>query len=225
MEKIVSELMIYANSTWGRLMHDNNVPGIYRSQTRGGWNSKTQIRMMTQAAPHHSLGVEQYAWCTSPLRRYSDLVNQWQIIGCVKSDGEKNSAPFRHKDADLFSIVSNFDTTYNAYAEFQDKMERYWCLRWLEQNNIRQADAVVIKEEVLRLQEIPLILKIPGLAPLARGTQVTLDIIGKDEIDLTVEARLLEVKNTTPIDDSMLPENDEDEILPQEEPKKEENNE
>jgi exoribonuclease-2 len=30
-------------------------------------------------------------------------------------------------------------------------MERYWCLRWLQQEQVRQVDAVVLKDEILRL--------------------------------------------------------------------------
>jgi len=196
LDKIVAELMIFANSTWGKLLHDHGVPGIYRSQGRGvgGWNAKMQVRMLTHAAPHEGLGVDQYAWSTSPLRRYTDLVNQWQILA-VASAGVTAPlvAPFKHKDANLFGIVSAFDAAYSAYADFQSNMERYWCLRWLGQENAKQVDAVVLKDEVLRLVEIPLIIRLAGMPQVARGAQVKLDILRWDEVDLTVEARLLEV--------------------------------
>jgi exoribonuclease-2 len=73
-------------------------------------------------------------------------------------------------------------------------MERYWCLRWLTQEQARQVDAVVLKDEVLRLVDIPLVIKLPGMPPVARGAQVKLDLLRWDEVDLTVEARLLEVE-------------------------------
>jgi exoribonuclease-2 len=103
-------------------------------------------------------------------------------------------ATFKPKDADLYAIVSAFDGAYAAYAEFQSAMERYWCLRWLAQHQARQVEAVVLKEEIVRLVEIPLVLKLPGMTPLARGTQVRLDLLRWDEVDLSVEARLLEVE-------------------------------
>jgi exoribonuclease-2 len=103
-------------------------------------------------------------------------------------------APFKPKDADLFAIVSAFDAAYAAYAEFQSSMERYWCLRWLAQEQARQVEAVVLKDEIVRLVEIPLVLKLSGMAQLARGTQVKLDLLRWDEVDLSVEARLLEVE-------------------------------
>ena len=189
--------MIFANSTWGKLMHDSGVPGIYRSQGTGGgagWAAKLQVRMVTHAAPHQGLGVDQYAWSTSPLRRYTDLVNQWQILACAGHGVTAPLvAPFKPRDANLFAIVSAFDAAYAAYNEHQQNMERYWCLRWLGQQEARQVEAVVLKDEVLRLVDIPLIVRLPGMPQVARGAQVKLDILRWDEVDLTIEARLLEM--------------------------------
>jgi exoribonuclease-2 len=207
LDKIVAELMIFANSSWGKLMHDHGVPGIYRSQGGGGggWAAKMQVRMVTHAAPHQGLGVDQYAWSTSPLRRYTDLVNQWQILACVEHGVTAPLvAPFKPKDADLFAVVSAFDAAYSAYADFQSNMERFWCLRWLSQQNAKHIDAVVLKEEVLRLVDIPLIIKLPGMPQAARGTQVRLDLIRWDEVDLTIEARLLEIGTATPPGDDEI---------------------
>ena len=197
LDKIVAELMIFANSTWGKLLHDSGVPGIYRSQGAGsgaGWAAKMQVRMVTHAAPHQGLGVDQYAWSTSPLRRYTDLVNQWQIIACAEHGVTAPLvAPFKPRDATLFSIVSAFDAAYAAYNDFQQTMERYWCLRWLGQEGVKQADAVVLKDDVLRLSDVPLVIRLAGMPQVARGAQVKLDIVRWDEVDLSLEARLLEV--------------------------------
>ncbi|HYD80577.1 MAG TPA: RNB domain-containing ribonuclease [Paucimonas sp.] len=203
LDKIVAELMIFANSSWGRLMHDHGVPGIYRTQIKSGWG-KMQVRMLTHAAPHQGLGVDQYAWSTSPLRRYTDLVNQWQILACVEHGVTAPlAAPFKPKDADLFAIVSAFDAAYTAYADFQADMERYWCLRWLGQENAKLVDAVVLKDEVVRLTDIPLVIRMSGMPQTPRGAHVKLDIVRWDEVDLAVEARLLEVASgeVEPIDE------------------------
>ncbi|MHA4867896.1 ribonuclease catalytic domain-containing protein [Duganella sp. PWIR1] len=217
LDKIVAELMIFANSTWGKMMHDNGVPGIYRSQGRGvgGWNAKMQVRMLTHAAPHEGLGVDQYAWSTSPLRRYTDLVNQWQILACAeKGVMAPLVAHFKHKDAGLFAIVSQFDAAYGAYADHQANMERYWCLRWLGQENARQVEAVVLKDEVLRLVDIPLIIRLPGMPSVARGAQVKIDILRWDEIDLSIEARLLEIPTTVTVDGDAELDYEEEEAIP-----------
>ncbi len=200
LDKIVAEFMIFANSTWGKLLHDHGIPGIYRSQGSGtgSWMNRMQVKMVTHASPHQGLGVDQYAWSTSPLRRYTDLVNQWQILACIRHGvAAPLSAPFRPKDANLFAIVSAFDAAYSAYGDFQAKMERYWCLRWLTQNDIRQTRAVVIREELIRLVDIPLTIPMPGMRILARGTQLRVDLLRWDEVDLSVEARLLDVSDET----------------------------
>ncbi len=102
-------------------------------------------------------------------------------------------APFKPRDATLFSIVSAFDAAYAAYNDFQQTMERYWCLRWLGQEAVKQADAVVLKDDVLRLTDVPLVIRLAGMPQVARGTPVKLDIVRWDEVDLSLEARLLEV--------------------------------
>jgi len=194
LDKIVAELMIYANSSWGLLLHEHGVPGIYRTQGSGnGWAARMQVRMLTHAAPHQGLGVDQYAWSTSPLRRYTDLVNQWQILACLKHGvAAPLVAPFKARDADLFAIVSAFDAAYAAYADFQNIMEHYWCLRWLSQHEARKVQAVQIKDDLLKLVEIPLIIPMVGVKH-PRGTQLTIELISWDEVDLSVQARLLEV--------------------------------
>lgn len=198
-DKIVAELMIFANSTWGKYLGEHGVPGIYRAQGigTGGWAAKKQVKMVTHPAPHQGLGVDQYAWSTSPLRRYTDLVNQWQILACLEHGVTAPLvAPFKQKDATLFSIVSAFDATYAGYGSFQSEMERYWCLRWLAQENAHIVDAVVLKDELVRLVDIPLVIRLAAMPSLPRGQQVKLEIIRWDEVDLSVEARLLDVVAT-----------------------------
>ncbi|HET6787200.1 MAG TPA: ribonuclease catalytic domain-containing protein, partial [Aquabacterium sp.] len=83
LDLIVAEAMILANSTWGGWLAELGVPGIYRSQA--SLQPGIKVRMSTKPAPHAGMGVAQYTWATSPLRRYVDLVNQWQIVACAKN--------------------------------------------------------------------------------------------------------------------------------------------
>jgi len=122
-DKVVSELMILVNCEWGKHLAEHGFPGIYRTQQGG------KVRMSTVAAPHQGLGVAQYMWSSSPLRRYVDMVNQRQIIAMLRDD----PAPYPKNDTGLYAILRDFDTTYSTYNEFQRNMERYWCLRWLQQ--------------------------------------------------------------------------------------------
>ena len=195
LDTIVAELAILANSTWGAFLHDHGVPGIYRSQRAfGAPTGPKRTRMQTTAAPHEGLGVAQYAWSTSPLRRYVDLVNQWQLIACVQHGvTAKLAAPFKPKDADLFAVVQGFDDTYTAYADHQRRMEYFWCLRWLTQENKKQVAASVVKGDLVRLEEVPLLLHVPGLGVHARGTRLMLEVMSVDELTVEASVRLLHV--------------------------------
>ncbi|MDR3397503.1 MAG: RNB domain-containing ribonuclease [Pandoraea sp.] len=191
LDLIVAEMAILANSRWGRLLAECGVPGIYRAQRAYGVN---RTRMQTSPAPHEGLGVEQYAWSTSPLRRYVDLVNQWQLIACVRHGvTAKLAAPFKPKDADLYVTVSSFEAAYAAYGEHQSRMERYWCLRWLLQENKSQVQASVLKGDTVRLNDIPLTLIVPGLGLHARGTQIMLDVLSIDVVTLSISVRISQV--------------------------------
>ncbi|VVD71618.1 ribonuclease II [Pandoraea capi] len=196
LDLIVAEMAILANSRWGRLLAECGVPGIYRAQRAYGVN---RTRMQTSPAPHEGLGVEQYAWSTSPLRRYVDLVNQWQLIACVRHGvTAKLAAPFKPKDADLYATVSSFEAAYAAYGEHQSRMERYWCMRWLIQENKSQVQASVLKGDTVRLNDIPLTLIVPGLGLHARGTQIMLDVLSFDVVTLSISVRIAQVLGAVP---------------------------
>lgn len=212
LDLIVSELAILANSTWGAFLHDHSVPGIYRTQRAFGMPSgPKRTRMQTSAAPHEGLGVPQYAWSTSPLRRYVDLVNQWQLLACVQHGvTAKLAAPFKQKDADLYAVVQGFDDTYAAYADHQRRMEYFWCLRWIKQEGRKQVSATVVKGELVRLDEVPLLLHVPALGVHARGTRVLLDVMSVDELTIEASVRLVSVLDAPMVSSGEPAEEDED---------------
>jgi exoribonuclease-2 len=128
------------------------------------------------------------------LRRYVDLVNQWQLLACVRHGVTAALvAPFKPKDADLFAVVQGFDDQYSAYADHQRRMEYFWCLRWLKQEDRKHVAASVVKDDLVRLDEIPLMLHVPGLGVHARGTKVMLDVMSLDELTVEASCRLLHV--------------------------------
>lgn len=69
-------------------------------------------------------------------------------------------------------------------------MERYWCLRWLQQQELRTVEASVLRDDLVRLDCAPLVTRVAGMPALERGHKVTLDILGYDELALEVECRL-----------------------------------
>ncbi|MGA8514395.1 MAG: RNB domain-containing ribonuclease [Burkholderiaceae bacterium] len=195
LDLIVAEAMILANSTWGQWMASLGVPAIYRSQASLAPGVK--VRMGTKALPHAGIGVPSYAWSTSPLRRYTDLVNQWQIIACAKHGSMAAlAAPFKPKDAELFAIISSFDATYAAYSQFQNGMERYWTLQYVRQQGITEIVGVVFKEGMVRADDIPLVLPVLGTMDVPRGTKVRVKLGEIDEITLDISGTLIERLDT-----------------------------
>ncbi len=183
LDTLVAELMIVANATWGAMLRDAGIPALYRVQTSG------KVRMSTVAAPHEGLGVDCYAWSSSPLRRYCDLLNQWQLVALLRGE----PPPFPPKSADLLAAMRDFELTYAAYAEFQRGMERYWCLRWLLQQDAKAATGQVLRESLVRLEALPLVLRVPSLPELPRGTRVHLGIVGIELLEAELRARFLEL--------------------------------
>ena len=191
LDLIVAEAMILANSTWGLWLAEHGVPGIYRSQASMAPGVK--VRMGTKSLPHAGLGVKSYAWSTSPLRRYTDLVNQWQIIACTKHGRTAALvAPFKPKDAELFSIISGFDAAYSAYNGFQSGIERYWTLKYLQQNGITELTATLFKDNLVRADELPLVLPATGAMGLPRGARVRIKLGDIDEITLDISSAVIE---------------------------------
>ena len=191
LDLIVAEAMILANSTWGNWLAEHGVPGIYRSQASLAPGVK--VRMGTKALPHAGLGVKSYAWSTSPLRRYTDLVNQWQIIACVKNGRTAALvAPFKPKDAELFSIISGFDAAYSAYNAYQNGIERYWTLKYLQQNGITELVASAFKDNLVRADDLPLVLAATGALGLPRGAKVRIKLGEIDEITLDITGAVIE---------------------------------
>ena len=190
LDSIVAEWMIYCNSTWGNQLANHSVPGIYRAQK--GWGPQ-RTRMQTVPGPHEGLGVENYSWCTSPLRRYVDLVNQWQLIAMAQHGvTAKLVAPFKPKDADLMAIAADFDGTYAAYGEHQNQMERYWCLMYLKQLGLPWKGVVRhLKEGQARVEEIPLRLNVPELSEQARGSRAEVEVLDIDFLSLEASVRYL----------------------------------
>jgi exoribonuclease-2 len=203
LDLIVAEAMILANSTWGEWLAEHGVPGIYRSQASMAPGVK--VRMGTRALPHAGLGVKSYAWSTSPLRRYVDLVNQWQIIACVRNGRTAAlAAPFKPKDTELFAIISGFDAAYSAYNGFQAGIERYWTLKYLQQNGITELTAAAFKDNLVRADELPLVLPAAGAQGLPRGARVRVRLGEIDEITLDVHSTVIERLDAEPEDAELL---------------------
>ena len=182
LDKLVAELMILANTAWGTLLAERDVAAIYRVQSSG------KVRLSVHPEAHEGLGVSCYAWISSPLRRYVDLVNQWQLVAVL----EGRRPPFGRSAETLLSAMRAFELTHARYAEHQRAMEGYWCLRWLLQEGVEQAEAVVLRDRVVRFVALPLTVSVPSLPALEAGTRVRVRVGEVDLIERAVSCSYLD---------------------------------
>jgi exoribonuclease-2 len=180
-DRIVSELMILVNGAWGRDLAEAGACAIYRVQDRG------KVRMSTVPSGHEGLGLASYAWASSPLRRYVDLVNQRQLIALARGE----TPPYPAGDERLLAAMRDFEQAHEAYGEFQRQMERYWCLRWLAQESVRTVTATVIRESLARFDELPLVARVPSLPALAPGARVELSVGEPDLLELALRCEFV----------------------------------
>ena len=179
LDKTVAELMILANSTWGELLAERDLAGLYRVQSTG------KVRLSVHPEQHEGLGVAAYAWFTSPLRRYVDLINQWQLVAAL--GGAR--APFGRSSEALLSALRAYEVASARYDEHQRALEHYWCLRFLQQEHVAEADAVVVRENLARFERVPLAVRVPSMPELAPGTRVRLEIVNFDLLERSLECR------------------------------------
>ena len=167
-DTLVSEMMILANSTWAQMLDENELPGLFRVQPAG------KVRMSTKSEPHIGMGVQHYGWFTSPLRRAADYINQKQLISLINDTAKPL---YQNSDAELFAALRDFDTAYAAYADFQRQMEAYWSLVYLQQQGTSELTATILKEDLVRIEGLPLV---------TRATGIPFDALPKSQVLLKI---------------------------------------
>ena len=167
-DTLVSEMMILANSTWAQMLDENELPGLFRVQPAG------KVRMSTKSEPHIGMGVQHYGWFTSPLRRAADYINQKQLISLIDDSAEPL---YQNSDAELFAALRDFDAAYTAYADFQRQMEAYWSLVYLQQQGTNELTATILKEDLVRIEGLPLV---------TRATGIPFDALPKSQVLLKI---------------------------------------
>jgi len=152
---LVSEMMILANSLFGRFMKDNDVPGIFRSQPPPtekieipdrydpviSYRSKRALSrgdVSTTPAPHSTLGLAVYTTATSPLRRYPDLVIQRQIKAALQDRDQLLST------AEMEKILDEISYRLDRAVILERERQRYFLLKYFEQHRTEEFEAIVL---------------------------------------------------------------------------------
>ena len=95
-------------------------------------------------------------------------------------------------------------------------MERFWILKYVQQQGITEIEATVFKENMVRADDMPLVLPVVGAKDLPRGARVRVRLGDIDEVTLdvsgTVVARLDTVTETVNAPEDEVGDDEEDTV-------------
>ena len=160
---LVSELMIMANWLMAKYLKDRRLPAIFRSQREPrerlyknnagtlfqNWMQRRLLsRFVLSAKPeaHSGLGLDAYITATSPIRKYSDLINQRQIRASLGLESA-------YTDDQINDIINALELPMNHVGRFQYTRHRYWLLKYLE-NQIGQKEEAIVLHRARRYYQI-----------------------------------------------------------------------
>ena len=156
--RIIGELMIAANAAMGQWAVEQAVPLLYRNQEialppdySAVWDKPEDIAKIARSLPaasletlprkHTGLGIFAYATCTSPMRRYVDLLNQGQIIAHL------TKAPLPHSQEGLESLLPLLQARLDSVGHIQRTRPRYWKLLFFRQQGDKAWWPGIVTEE------------------------------------------------------------------------------
>ena len=138
---IVEESMILYNRFSADFCNKNNIPALYRTQTPPSeyvsicetnelfymfrqLRKISPIKIATTPGKHSGLGIEAYIQCTSPLRRYLDLVMQRQIVAYLEG-----SPALTIEELDHIRMVT--EPLLKIIYNIRRNRQRYWIIKYL----------------------------------------------------------------------------------------------
>ena len=96
----------------------------------------------------------------------------------------EQAPPYTARSEDLLGAMRDFELAYDIYNNFQRNMERYWSLRYLQQESISEINATVLKENLVRLDRMPLVTRVISLPELPPGERVLIEVRHVDLLEL-----------------------------------------
>ncbi len=140
---VVAEMMILMNRMSGRFLKENRIPGIYRSQPEP---VPDDVRALDEASPlypvrvvkflraprvglnpepHMSLGIDVYTQVTSPIRRYTDIIMQRQIVS------ELLYGEAAYSEEEIENLYPRIEVGIRDKRTIERQRERYWLYKHL----------------------------------------------------------------------------------------------
>jgi hypothetical protein len=86
---------------------------------------------------HYSLGLDTYGRVTSPLRRYADVLYQYQFAAWI------TGRPLPFTETELRAVLHHVDATDRYIHQLQDRCERFFTLRYVQQQGERLYEGIV----------------------------------------------------------------------------------
>jgi exoribonuclease-2 len=198
---IVAELMIFYNWLAASFGTDHQIPLLFRTQAQPSERFTVDehgylfyafrqrrklnpLHIETKPKPHSVCGLNVYTQCTSPIRRYLDLVAQRQIKGFI-TEGRPP-----HDEKGLEAIRLTTEPVLRQLERIRRNRTRYWVLKFLKENIDKRFDAMVLNELRNRYEIL-----LPDFLLLA-------DLKRRDDFSLFPgQSLLVEVKRVDPWDD------------------------
>ena len=160
---LVSELMIMANWLMANHLKERQLPAIFRSQREPrerlyknsagtlyqNWMQRRLLsRFILNTKPnwHSGLGLDAYITATSPIRKYSDLINQRQIRASLGLETAYSSDQ-------ISDIINSLELPMSLVGRLQYTRHRYWLLKYLE-NQIGQKEEAIVLHKARRKYQI-----------------------------------------------------------------------
>ncbi len=151
---LIQELAIYTNSIVAKRCYDEEMPALFRNQPpykvlielEEGQKPKLQNLQIkpatigTTPSGHSALGLEAYLQCTSPIRRFSDLVCQ-AILFSLLSNMEQ---PYSEESLQLWS--KQCELTQRLYNKVERELSDYWKFKYLQQNSNAEYECEVLRK-------------------------------------------------------------------------------
>ncbi|MGD9054521.1 MAG: ribonuclease catalytic domain-containing protein [Desulfobacterales bacterium] len=160
---LVSELMIMANWLMANHLKERQLPAIFRSQREPrerlyknnagtlyqNWMQRrllSRFILNTKPNRHSGLGLDAYITATSPIRKYSDLINQRQIRASLGLETAYSSDQ-------ISDIINSLEIPMSLVGRLQYTRHRYWLLKYLE-NQIGQKEEAIVLHKARRKYQI-----------------------------------------------------------------------
>ncbi len=156
---LVKELMVLTGYQAASYCLVNNIPCVYISQDEPLEEISLESRvipdiveifeiirklnkasLMTAPFRHYALGLDCYTQCTSPIRRYHDLIIQRQIKAHISGE----PIPYSSEKIQKLSATSESFRQNLSIAEKEEK--NYWIYRYLQLNKDNEYSCIILSQ-------------------------------------------------------------------------------